>query len=53
MTKSTVKDPNSSINTKLKKKKLLTMNQRTVSIRERIEDIKAQQAWDKEWENDE
>ncbi|MBY3787210.1 hypothetical protein [Photobacterium carnosum] len=53
MTKSTVKDSNLSINAKPKRKKPLTVNQRTVSIRERIENIKAQQAWDKEWENDE
>ena len=53
MTKPTAKEPKLSIDTKPKKKKPLTVNQRTVSIRERIENIKAQQAWDREWEYDE
>ncbi|WP_279152056.1 hypothetical protein [Photobacterium iliopiscarium] len=49
MTKPIVKEPTA----KPKKKKPSPVNKRTVSVRERIENIKAQQAWDKEWENDE
>ncbi|MEC6795899.1 hypothetical protein VXS03_02395 [Photobacterium sp. S4TG1] len=48
MTKPTAKEAT----TKPKKKKPLAVNKRTMSVRERIENIKAQQAWDKEWEND-